>query len=88
LFALAGIKQKRAEMFQVLSGQLDNTGLEVACKAKNSEKSGLSAVLLWITGGKPLKMGPCRLKSAGRAVFWAVERKPERERGAAYAVPG
>lgn len=27
LFAVTGVKQKHAEMFQALSGQLDNTGL-------------------------------------------------------------
>jgi hypothetical protein len=76
LFAVAGVKQKHAEMFQALSGQLDNTGLEVACKAKTARNRGFQQFLLWIRRGKPLKMGSYGLERSEKAVFSGCECTP------------
>jgi hypothetical protein len=80
LFAVAGVKQKHTEMFQALSGQLDNTGLEVGCKAKTARNRPFQLFLLWIRHGKPLKIGFHGLKPSEKAVFSGFECTPQRNR--------
>jgi hypothetical protein len=69
LFALAGIKQNYAGMFQVPSGQLDNKGLKLTCKAKTTQNRAFCPLFVVNKTWEADETGLRHLKPSHGAVF-------------------
>jgi hypothetical protein len=67
--ALAGIKQNDVEMFQALSGQLDNKGLKLTCKAKTARNQAFCRFFILENTCEARQTGLRGFKAHRTAVF-------------------